>query len=211
MHLRSTLGLVVLAALVAAPAMAENGIGQIKRGVPSANPKNGTPATVIDPDFTLRLIATRDDILENPSGPITFFGQLSTGTLTEPDENTYLVLDQSPTGPTPGIDYGRHFLYQGHENASPLAYITRINLDVPRGDAHRVSLLTPVNPATNQTGFGSIDGSTFNPFTTKLLFTQEAGANGGVIEGAQATLDAFLGKAGYEGIHPELGRQYLHC
>src|SRR6185503_12142497 len=103
----------------------------------------------------------------------------------------------SPTGPTPGIDYGRHFLYQGHENASPLAYITRINLDVPRGDAHRVSLLTPVNPATNQTGFGSIDGSTFNPFTTKLLFTQEAGANGGVIEGAQATLDAFLGKAGF--------------
>jgi hypothetical protein len=53
MHLRSTLGLVVLAALVAAPAMAENGIGQIKRGVPSANPKDGTPAIVIDPDFTL--------------------------------------------------------------------------------------------------------------------------------------------------------------
>src|SRR4029078_6751630 len=32
---------------------------------------------------------------------------------------------------------------------------------------------------------------------------RQAGANGGVIEGAQATLDAFLGKAGYEGIHPD--------
>jgi len=123
--------------------------------------------------------------------------------LTEPDENTYLVLDYSPAGPTPGVDYGRHFLYQGHENSAPLAYITRINLDLPRGSANRISLLTPVDPATNQTGFGSIDGSTFNPFTTKLLFTQEAGANGGVIEGAQSTLDAFLGKAGYEGIHPD--------
>jgi len=203
MHWRLTLGLVVLATLVTAPAMAENGIGQIKRGVPNANPKSGVQATIIDPDFTLRLLATGTDKLENPSGPITLFGQLSTGTLTEPDENTYLVLDQGPVGPTPGFDYGHHFLYQGHENASPLAYITRVNLDVPRGDQHRISLLTPVNPATNQTGFGSIDGSTFDPFTTKLLFTQEAGANGGVIEGAQSTLDAFLGKAGYEGIHPD--------
>jgi Bacterial protein of unknown function (DUF839) len=125
--------------------------------------------------------------------------------LTEPDENTYLVLDQSPTGPTPGFDYGRHFLYQGHENGSPLAYVTRINLDVPRGSPNRITLLTPVDPLTNQTGFGSIDGSTFNPFTFKLLFTQEAGASGGVFEGARApsSLDAFLGKAGYEGIHPD--------
>jgi len=65
--------------------------------------------------------------------------------------------------------------------------------------------LTPVDPVTNQTGFGSIDGSTFNPFTFKLLFTQEAGASGGVFEEARApsSLDAFLGKAGYEGIHPD--------
>jgi Bacterial protein of unknown function (DUF839) len=205
MHLRLISGLVVLATLVASPAIAENGIGQIKRGVPNANPKSGTQPTRIDSDFTLRLIATRDDPLENPTGPFTFFGQLSTGTLTEPDENTYLVLDQSPTGPTPGFDYGRHFLYQGHENGSPLAYVTRINLDVPRGSPNRITLLTPVDPVTNQTGFGSIDGSTFNPFTFKLLFTQEAGASGGVFEKARApsSLDAFLGKAGYEGIHPD--------
>jgi hypothetical protein len=37
MHRRLTLGLVILAILMAAPAMAESDIGQIKRGVPSAN------------------------------------------------------------------------------------------------------------------------------------------------------------------------------
>jgi hypothetical protein len=136
--------------------------------------------------------------------------------LTEPDENTYLVLDHNPGGPTLGFDYGRHFLYQGHENAAPLAYITRINLDLPRRDPHRITLLTPVNPATNQTGFGSIDGSTYNPFTKTMLFTQEAGSNGGVIQltidrPVQInTLDAYLGKGGFEGIHPDAnGKIYI--
>src|SRR5262249_43077119 len=127
---------------------------------------------------------------------------------TEPDENTYLVFEHNPGGPTSGYDYGRHFLYQGHENGAPLAYITRINLDVtdPR---HRITLLTPVNPATGTTGFGSIDGSTWNPFTRTLLFTQERSSSGGVIEvtagwPAQVrTLDGILGKGGYEGIHPD--------
>ena len=61
MHLRLISGLVVLATLVASLAIAENGIGQIKLGVPNANPKSGTQPTRIDPDFTLRLIATRDE------------------------------------------------------------------------------------------------------------------------------------------------------
>jgi hypothetical protein len=203
------LGVVSLVALVAGQVRAENGVGQIEDGVASANAKVGAPSDVIDPDFKLNLIATRIDMLENPSGPITFFGQLSTGVLTEPDENTYLVLDRNPGGPTPGFDYGRRFLFQGHENGSPLAYITRINLDVPPGSPHRITLLTPVNPTTNQTGFGSIDGSAYNPFTKTLLFTQEAGANGGVIQVTLNwppqvnTLDAFLGKGGFEGIHPD--------
>ncbi len=172
-------------------------------------PKVGTPSTLVDPDFKLNQIAAGIDPLENPSGLITNFGLLSNGTLTEPDENTYLVLDHNPGGPTPGFDYGRRFLFQGHENGAPNAYVTRINLDVPRGSPHRITLLTPVNPSTGQTGFGSIDGSTFNPFTRTMLFTQEAGPTGGVIQitlqwPAQVnTLDAFLGKAGYEGIHPD--------
>src|SRR5215468_9241503 len=203
------LGVVTLAALFVGQVRAENGVGQIEDGVASANAKVGAPSDVIDPDFKLNVIATRIDMLENPSGPITFFGQLSTGQLTEPDENTYLVLDRNPGGPTPGFDYGRRFLFQGHENGSPLAYITRINLDVPRGNPHRITLLTPVNPSTNQTGFGSIDGSTYNPFTQTMLFTQEAGSSGGVIQVTLGwppqvtTLDPFLGKGGFEGIHPD--------
>ena len=52
MHLRLISGLVVLATFVASPAIAENGIGQIKLGVPNANPKSGTQPTRIDSDFT---------------------------------------------------------------------------------------------------------------------------------------------------------------
>jgi hypothetical protein len=209
MRLPSILGAVALSALAAGAAMADDGVGHVDIGVPAANAKVGTPSTTIEPDFRLDVVAAGIEPLENPSGPITFFGKLSDGTLTEPDENTYLVLDHNPGGPTPGFDYGRRFLFQGHENGSPLAYITRINLDVPRGTPHRITLLTPVNPSTNQTGFGSIDGSTYNPFTKTMLFTQEAGSNGGVIQVTLGwppqvtTLDAFLGKGGYEGIHPD--------
>src|SRR5215468_10656701 len=175
-------------------------------GVTKTNPANPATATsdnILPPGFSLREIAKGADPLENPSGVITTFGNLSnaTSTATEPDQNTYLVLDHNPGGPTPGYDYGRQFLFQGHENGVPFAYITRINLDVPRGSPHRITLLTPVNPATGNTGFGSIDGSTYNPSTNTMLFTQEAGADGGVIQVTVDwppqvnTLDAFLGKA----------------
>ena len=72
---------------------------------------------VLSPEFAPGLVAEGLDLLENPSGLITRFGNLSDGTRTEPDENTYLILDHNPGGPTPGYDYGRHFLFQGHENA----------------------------------------------------------------------------------------------
>src|SRR5262249_49908200 len=114
-------------------------------------------------------------------------------------------LDHNPGGPTTGFDYGRHFLYQGHENGAPNAYVTRINLDVPRGNPHRITLLTP-GDSTGNTGFGSNDGHPDDPVTHTLLFTQEAGAAGGVIQltidwPVQVnTLDPFFGKAGFEGI-----------
>jgi hypothetical protein len=155
MRLTSTLGFVSLLALLTAPALAD-GVGQIEDGVSTPNPAPTTgtltSTTRIDPDFATRLIATGSDPLENPSGIITNFGRLSGGTPTEPDENTYLVLPRNPGGPAAGFDCGRHFLFQGHENSSPTAYITRINLDVPRGDIHRITLLTPINPATGTTG-----------------------------------------------------------
>ena len=104
-------------------------------GVPAANPV-AIADNVYSPEFAPGLIAEGIDLLENPSGLITDFGNLSDGTRTEPDENTYLILDHNPGGPTHDYDYGRHFLFQGHENAGNLANVTRINLDVADPD-HR--------------------------------------------------------------------------
>jgi hypothetical protein len=181
-------------------------------GVPSANTEIITD-NVLSPEFAPGLIVEGLDLLENPSGLITRFGNLSDGSRTEPDENTYLILDHNPGGPTPDYDYGRHFLFQGHENSGNRAYVTRVNLDVAHPD-HRITLLTPVGQ-NGLTGFNSIDGSAWDPFSRTLLFTQEAGVNGGVIEmgsdfdpntGGGAglrTLFGSLGRGGYEGIHPD--------
>ena len=181
-------------------------------GVPAANPVE-IADNVYSPEFAPALVVEGIDLLENPSGVITTFGNLSDGTNTAPDENTYLILDHNPGGPTPDYDYGRHFLFQGHENSGNLAHVTRINLDVASPD-HRITLLTPVD-ANGLTNFNSIDGSTWDPFTGTMLFTEEAGANGGVIEmgsdfdpntGAGAglrTLYGSLGRGGFEGIHPD--------
>src|SRR5438477_9431627 len=113
-------------------------------GVPAANPVV-ISNNVLSPEFTDGLVAQGLDVLENPSGVITTFGNLSDGSRTEPDENTYLILDHNPGGPTPDYDYGRHFLFQGHEmpnGNTNRAYVTRINLDVAAPD-HRITLLTP--------------------------------------------------------------------
>jgi hypothetical protein len=84
-------------------------------------------------------------------------------TLTEPDQNTYLVTADNPGGPTTGYDYGRHFLVQGHENGANQAYLTRINLDV-HDAAHRITLLNePVDATT--TGITTIDGSAYTRST----------------------------------------------
>jgi hypothetical protein len=206
---------IALAAMAASNAAADQlrVFNEKVSGVPAANPVAISP-NALSPEFTADLVNQGADVLENPSGVIASFGNLDDGSRTEPDENTYLILDHNPGGPTPDFDYGRHFLFQGHENADDLAHVTRINLDVADPD-HRVTLLTPVDEITGLTGFNSIDGSTWDPFSRSMLFTEEAGANGGVIEmgadfdpntGAGAglrTLYSSLGRAGYEGIHPD--------
>ena len=212
---------VALAAMAASQAAAANVrvFDEIVSGVPAANPVVISP-NVLSPEFTAGLVQQGADPLENPSGLITTFGNLSDGTNTEPDENTYLILDHNPGGPTPEYDYGRHFLFQGHENAGDLAHVTRINLDVTDPD-HRITLLTPVDD-TGFTNFNRIDGSTWNPFTRTLLFAQENANLGGVIEmGADfdpntggavglRTLYGSLGQGGYEGIHPDgLGNVWI--
>lgn len=187
-------------------ASAQIGIGPIRNSVPSANPHAGTPATVISRGFRLKALAVGVDPLENPSAKIVQYGLLADGTRTEPDQNLYLVLPHA-SGPTAGYNYGHHFLFQGHENAGNLAYVTRINLDV-KDPAHRITLLTPEG-SDGFTHLNSVDGSTYDPFTRTLLFTQETGSGGGVFEVSNTwppvvtNLDGILGKAGYEGIHPD--------
>jgi Bacterial protein of unknown function (DUF839) len=217
LHAKSSLfvaTIMAVASMVATNAMADHlrVFNEIVSGVPAANPVAVTD-NVYSPEFAPALVVEGLDLLENSSGVITKFGNLSTGGRTEPDENTYLILDHNPGGPTEGYDYGRRFLFQGHENSGNLAYVTRINLDVASPD-HRITLLTPIG-MNGLTGFNSIDGSTWDPFSRTLLFAQEAGANGGVIEmggdfdsntGAGAglrTLYGSLGRGGYEGIHPD--------
>src|SRR5262249_129654 len=148
-------------ALGAARAWADDGVGNIKVGVANAvTPSAGVAQpTLIDPDFAFRFVVRGTDPIENPSGVITTFGKLANGTNTEPDQNTFVIFQRSPGGPSQSINYGHRFLYQGHENAGDLAFLTRINLDVP-DPAHRITLLTPVDPATGLTRLNRIDGST---------------------------------------------------
>lgn len=212
----AALALVVLAAVASIVALAQAAPDPIAHGVPAANPRAGHPPNAVADGFVLRRLAEGSDQLENPSGVFGAFGYLNDATAprleatkTEPDENTYLILHH-PGGPAPGYDYGKRFLFQGHENGGGRAYLTRLNLDV-RDPAHRVTLLTPGDGAS--TGFSSIDGSTWDPFARRLLYTQEAGANGGVI--AQSpywdgttpppveTLYGSIGHGGFEGIHPD--------
>ena len=105
MRFSRRLGFAAFAAILASPAWAADGVGIIEDGVPSANLKGATTSsTLIDPDYRTRLLAEGTDLLENPSGVITKYGLLSDGTLTEPDENTYVVFPHNPGGPGLHVD-----------------------------------------------------------------------------------------------------------
>jgi hypothetical protein len=132
----------------------------------------------------------------------------------EPDKNTYLVV-KGQHGADPNYDYGTHFLYQGHELSGPGGgdYLTRINLDADA--AHRVTKLAETL-SDGTTPVPAIDGSTWDPFAQRLLFTTEGGSTGGVVE---ATLDypskvsrlwGVFGQGGFEGIqNDKLGNVYI--
>ena len=193
--------------------------------VPSANPKSPGTAqpNILSPELIETIVAQGSVRLENPSALTSFYGYDNDGpqvpvpgdlpstshkveaTKTEPDKNTYLVL-QGQRGNDPNYDYGTHFLYQGHENgASGQGYITRINLDAD--GPHRVTLLATTD-ADGHT-LPTLDGSTWYPFSQKLLFTSESGNNASIL---QASLDfpsvvedisGILGRGGYEGVQAD--------
>ena len=55
--------------------------------------------------------------------------------------------------------------------------MTRINLDVPASDPHRITLLSAPD-ATGHTGFSRIYGSSFNPFTQQTIGPAVRGLGG---------------------------------
>ena len=216
--------LIAAVAAVVALVLAGVAVAQISSGVPSPNPATGAPANLLATGFGTHVVARGVDPLENPSSIYTTYGYLEDNaeplarTRTEPDQNTYLETRWSPGGPTPGYDYGNHFLIQGHENGSNKAFLTRINLDVDE-PAHRITLLNTPD-ASGQTGLSSIDGSTYDPFNGLLLFTSEAGNSGAVLSTplqwtgntppALQFLNGSMGRAGYEGVVVDkLGEIYL--
>jgi hypothetical protein len=122
---------------------------------------------------------------------------------TEPDKNTYLVFKKSLQGAELNYDYGTHFLFQGHEAGSP-GYITRINLDA---DAkHRVTVLATKDDQGND--IADIDGSTWDPWAQRLLFTTESSGKPtySATPGYPSVVhdvSGALGRGGYEGIQDD--------
>jgi len=216
----------VLAALLAAGAVsggalavADSPSGARLTAVPSSEPKvTGSAApNVLSAELRESPVAQGSSRLENATARNPFYGYLGDGPMlpapgdaptaqhaieamkTEPDKNTYLNID-GQGGADASYDYGTHFLCQGHENGSP-GMITRINLDAD--GQHRVTLMASEDAGGND--LATIDGSTWDPFAHRLLFTTE----GTTKPEYQATIafpskvediSGAIGRGGYEGI-----------
>jgi hypothetical protein len=195
--------------------------------VATANTKSDgySPASRLSPELVQQVVAQGSTKLENPSALTSYYGydndvtnaagepqMVPTPTSpnkeahkTEPDKNTYLVFRHGLGGADPNYDYGRHFLFQGHEGgANGAGYITRINLDADA--AHRVTLLASKDSAGQQ--IATVDGSTWDPWARRLLFTTEnsgAPTYAATPEYPSTVTDVSgaLGRGGYEGIQDD--------
>jgi len=171
--------------------------------VQAANPKavGVTVPTILPPELIQTPVAQGSNVVENPAtidlgtgtnivighygydgdgplmpapGDLPSATHIVEATKTEPDKNTYLELF-GQTGADPTYDYGTHFLYQGHENGvvdakgGLVAVITRINLDAD--GPHRVTIMASHD--RNGAPISQIDGSTWDPFAQRLIFTSE--------------------------------------
>jgi hypothetical protein len=201
--------------------------GSTLTNVPAANTRSDgyAPASRLSPELAQTVVARGSTKLENPSALTSYYGYdndllnavgepqmvptpaspANEAHKTEPDKNTYLVFKHGLEGADPSYDYGTHFLFQGHEGgAGGAGYVTRVNLDA---DAeHRVTLLDTID--SNGHSLATIDGSTWDPWARRLLFTTE---NSGAPTYA-ATPDypstvvdvsGALGRGGYEGIQDD--------
>jgi hypothetical protein len=198
--------------------------------VPAANERAAgyAPASRLSRQLQQVVSAQGSMKLENPEGIVGFYGyendvpsaddpslpqmvptpaSPTEAQKTEPDKNTYLVFDRGLAGPDASYDYGTHFLFQGHEGAAKdaagnsLGYITRINLDA---DAeHRVTLLATKD--TSGAPIATIDGSTWDPFAKRLIFTTESASKPtyAATPGVPSTVEDIsgaVGRGGYEGV-----------
>jgi hypothetical protein len=197
------------------------GNGPALSDVATANTKSPgyAPASKLSPELNQIALAQGSTKLENGSAEVSYYGydndvvnvagepqMLPTPDIsgeankTEPDKNTYLVFPRGLPGADPDYDYGTHFLFQGHETGAP-GYITRINLDADA--AHRVTLLATTD--TNGEPMATIDGSTWDPWAHRLLFTteDEDAPTYEATPGYPSTVEdvsGALGRGGYEGI-----------
>src|SRR5919197_2976312 len=179
------------------------------------------PSTVLSAQLAQVQWAQGSSKLENPAARVvSYYGYDDDGPMvplpsaptleahkTEPDKNTYLVFKDGLTGADASYNYGTHFLFQGHEGGSP-GYITRINLDAD--GARRVTLLATHD--SSAAPLRTIDGSTWDPFAQKLLFSSENSPNadrtgGGRIYQADLRVPAkvddlapWIGRGGFEGM-----------
>jgi hypothetical protein len=217
-------GVVGIGAAVPVAGVASPPSGLSLTHVPTANIRSDgyAPASRLSPELAQIAVAQGATRLENLSALTSFYGYnndvlnavgnpqmvpipvnpATEAHKTEPDENTYLVFKHGLDGADPGYDYGTHFLFQGHEGgAGGAGYITRVNLDA---DAeHRVTLLATTD--VNGKQIATIDGSTWDPWAKRLLFTTE---NTGAptyaatpnFPSAVVDVSGALGRGGYEGI-----------
>jgi hypothetical protein len=191
--------------------------------VPAANTKavGYAPPTLLSPQLAQIVWAQGSYKLENGTPAIPFYGYYGDGSMlpasgavqspghnveaskSEPDKNTYLRL-YGQGGADPNYNYGTHFLFQGHElvGSGATGYITRINLDAD--GPHRVTLLATRDG--QGTALPAIDGSTWDPWAGKLLFSSEAGNKGGIWQASPGypsqvqDISGALGRGGYEGM-----------
>src|SRR5215471_3964152 len=200
--------------------------GPALSNVPTANTKSDgyAPASKLSPELRQVAVAQGATRLENPSALTSYYGydndvlnaagqpqmlptpaSATEAQKTEPDKNTYLVFKRGLSGADSGYDYGTHFLFQGHEGgAGGASYITRINLDADA--AHRVTLLATADSSGQP--ISTIDGSTWDPWAQRLLFTTEnehAPTYAATPDYPSTVTDVSgaLGRGGFEGIQDD--------
>jgi hypothetical protein len=239
------LPVVLVAATATAVGVAGPGGGPALTNVPTANTKatGYAPWNKTSQEIVEIARAQGSSPLENPIGITRFYGYQNDAVSaddpllpqmvptagvaneaqkTEPDKNTYLRFENGLPGADPSYDYGHSFLFQGHEaaakvNGAAQGYVTRINLDADA--AHRVTLVA----LSDSTGapLPVIDGSTWDPWAKRLLFTQEGNgtSTGGVWQVTADSvapssnadnLQSVIGRGGYEGIqNDQAGDLYI--